>query len=61
MAAGEYHTVILTETNEVLVCGFNKHDQLGLGDNVDRNIPTLLPNVRAKRVTAGIHHSVIIQ
>jgi len=40
--------------------GNNEDGQLGLGDDVDRFIPTLLPNIKAKQVSAGESHTVLI-
>jgi alpha-tubulin suppressor-like RCC1 family protein len=40
--------------------GNNKYGQLGLGNNGDRNIPTQIPNIRAKSVTCGTRHKMII-
>jgi len=33
---GGYHNIILSEQNELYVCGWNKFGQLGLGDNINR-------------------------
>ena len=37
-----HHTFILKETGELFAFGYNNYGQLGLGDYVNRNKPTLL-------------------
>lgn len=43
MCAGDY-SMAITYLNEVYVWGDNHNGQLGLGDNLNRNVPTKLPN-----------------
>ena len=33
--------------------GWNRWGSLGLGDNIDRKVPTQIPNVKAKQVSVG--------
>jgi alpha-tubulin suppressor-like RCC1 family protein len=40
--------------------GDNKSGQLGLGDNQDKNIPTQIPDFKAKQISAGSSHTVVI-
>jgi len=40
--------------------GRNCYGQLVLGDNEDRNTPTCIPNIKAKQIVAGYHHTVVI-
>jgi alpha-tubulin suppressor-like RCC1 family protein len=40
--AGDHHSIIFTDTNKVYSFGRNDDGQLGLGDTVNRNIPTLI-------------------
>lgn len=42
--AGDHHSIIFTDTNKVYSFGRNDDGQLGLGDTVNRNIPTLIEN-----------------
>ena len=42
IVCGCYHSFILKKSGELLAFGCNYNGQLGLGDNKDRNIPTLL-------------------
>jgi len=61
VAAGVTHSLVLTEDGEVYAFGSNEGGQLGLGDDVDRNTPTLiqgLENVVA--VAAGGLHSLAL-
>lgn len=40
--SGGDHLFILKESGKLFVRGYNKHGQLGLGDNENRDVPTLL-------------------
>ena len=42
ISIGAYHSIILTTENSIYVWGVNHGGQLGLGDKVNRTIPTLL-------------------
>ena len=44
----------------VVVFGRNQWGQLGLGDNQDKNTPTLLTQIKAKSVDCGKNHTIII-
>lgn len=44
--------------------GYNKHGQLGLGDDKDRNLPTLVEPVldyNFKKVSCGNYHSSLLE
>lgn len=48
----------------VYVWGYNKHGQLGLGDDKDRNTPTLVESVldtNFKKVACGNYHSALLE
>lgn len=55
-----YHCLIIDLDNNIWSMGYNNHGELGLGDNNDRNIPTLIPGIKGKYVSAGNSHSLII-
>ena len=60
---GHYHTVVATEDGDVFVCGRNDSGQLGLGDNVDRLVPTAVRSLAGRhvvRVAAGYSFSVLL-
>uniref|UniRef100_A0A2K1ZZA0 Uncharacterized protein n=1 Tax=Populus trichocarpa TaxID=3694 RepID=A0A2K1ZZA0_POPTR len=40
VSCGARHSAILTEDGQVFSWGWNKHGQLGVGDSMDRNIPS---------------------
>ena len=42
VAAGGWHTGIVTEAGDLLMCGDGRNGQLGLGDEDDRMTPTLV-------------------
>lgn len=44
----------------LVVFGDNDFGELGLGDNENRNIPTQTPNLKAKQISAGTAHTVLI-
>jgi len=60
VAAGGYHSLVVTSTNEVFSFGSNIHGQLGLGGIKGKRIPTKIPSIRAKEVSAGTFHSLLI-
>ena len=44
ISAGAKHSLCLSSSGKIYSFGKNKSGQLGLGDDDDRNIPTLIPN-----------------
>jgi alpha-tubulin suppressor-like RCC1 family protein len=46
--------------DDVWICGFNGNGQLGLGDNINRNVFTQILNLKAKQVSAGNKHTAAI-
>ena len=42
VAAGDFHTAIVTEAGDLLMCGRGRDGRLGLGDEEDRTTPTLV-------------------
>ncbi|KAL9361848.1 hypothetical protein Peur_044633 [Populus x canadensis] len=40
VSCGARHSAILTEDGQVFSWGWNKHGQLGVGDSMDRNMPS---------------------
>ena len=45
---------------DVWVCGGNMCGQLGLGDTNNRDITTKIPNMKAKSVSCGNNHTILI-
>jgi len=65
VASGDSHSIALTEDGKVFVWGCNRWGQLGLGDQVNRNTPTLLSlgsgsSGGVSFVAAGSQHSLLI-
>lgn len=46
--------------NNVWGFGLNNHGELGLGDNRKRNVPTRIPDLKAKQIVAGFAHTLVI-
>ena len=44
----------------IWVMGNNEYGQLGLGDDNNRSSPTLIPNTKARQVSSGARHTVLI-
>ena len=59
VTAGWYHTIFLTTTGDVYVCGDNTYGQLGNGTNVATNIPIKL-DLKCSDIAAGQGHSVFL-
>ena len=60
MSAGYLHTVIIDLQGNVWASGINVNGQLGLGDGINRNKFTQIPNIKAKQVSAGDDHTILI-
>nr|XP_027205362.1 RCC1 and BTB domain-containing protein 1-like [Dermatophagoides pteronyssinus] len=66
IACGGGHSLALTDTNQIYSWGCNKYGQLGLGDENDRNIPTLVSfpdgsiDSPIKNIVAGAVHSLFV-
>lgn len=59
VTAGTIHSCALTASGSVLCWGYNGTGQLGIGNNVDRNTPTLLTNLSfgVSAISAGWVHT----
>ena len=55
-----YHTIALTNTNEVFVWGTNEHGELGLGNYNDQNIPIKHQFKNIRKICCGKSHSIIL-
>ena len=63
ITCGNSHSICLTENNLCYVWGWNEYGQLGLGDNNNRYIPTLLKlpnNERISFITCGSNYSICL-
>ncbi|KAF3449091.1 hypothetical protein FNV43_RR09815 [Rhamnella rubrinervis] len=61
VSCGARHSVIVTEEGQLFSWGWNKYGQLGLGDSVDRNIPSQVSiNVMPKNVACGWWHTLLL-
>jgi len=67
ISCGGFHSMIYYNNGDLFVFGYNEDGQLGLGDNIDRNVPTLLMqskqsegnNKDIKMISCGYQHSMI--
>ncbi|KAK0584840.1 hypothetical protein LWI29_019532 [Acer saccharum] len=62
VSCGARHSAILTDDGQVLSWGWNKYGQLGLGDSIDRNIPSQVPieGCLPKNVECGWWHTLLL-
>lgn len=62
ISAGSFHSLILVCSGEVYSFGMNRMGELGLGDYINRNIPTLIRGLNDKpyNIAAGGEHSLIL-
>jgi alpha-tubulin suppressor-like RCC1 family protein len=60
ICCGDEHTCYLLETGEVYVFGANGYGQLGLGDNKNRNTPTLLMTNHNIKTISTEDHTLIL-
>ncbi|KAK7290064.1 hypothetical protein RIF29_04217 [Crotalaria pallida] len=62
VSCGARHTAIITEDGKVFCWGWNKYGQLGLGDVIDRNIPSevIIEGCVTKNVACGWWHTLLL-
>ncbi|GMY08439.1 ultraviolet-B receptor UVR8-like isoform X1 [Fagus crenata] len=62
ISCGARHSALITEDRKVFCWGWNKYGQLGLGDVIDRNIPSLvtIDGCVPRNVSCGWWHTVLL-
>ncbi|GAB1598948.1 probable E3 ubiquitin-protein ligase HERC4 isoform X1 [Argonauta hians] len=63
IAAGDYHSFIMSKSGAIFGWGRNSFGQLGLNDEIDRNSPTFckpLKNQRLKYISCGENHTAAL-
>eukprot|EP01080_Neovahlkampfia_damariscottae_P008332 gene8332-156_t len=62
IACGSFHTMLLTETGKLFVCGNNKYGQLGIGNNKNQKSfqELIIANEVILNIAAGANFSVVV-
>ena len=63
ISCGYDHTLVLSITGKVYAWGLNDNGQLGVGDDNERNTPTVMEmpeNVFFKQISCGYNHSLLL-
>ncbi|XP_073226432.1 ultraviolet-B receptor UVR8-like isoform X2 [Cicer arietinum] len=62
VSCGARHTALVTDNGKVFCWGWNKYGQLGLGDIIDRNVPSevTIEGCVAKNVACGWWHTLLL-
>ncbi|KAG2730363.1 hypothetical protein I3760_01G288800 [Carya illinoinensis] len=62
VSCGARHSALITEDRKVFCWGWNKYGQLGLGDVIDRNIPSqvIIDGCIPKNVSCGWWHTLLL-
>ncbi|EGG22456.1 regulator of chromosome condensation domain-containing protein [Cavenderia fasciculata] len=66
ISCGATHSMFLSESNKVYVCGWGAEGRLGLGNNtINRYVPTLIPffaenRIKVDQVSCGGAHSLLL-
>ncbi|MCB1389214.1 MAG: hypothetical protein KDK12_08785 [Rhodobacteraceae bacterium] len=62
ITAGQFHTCALTDAGAVWCWGYNGHGQLGVGDSVDRAVPTAVSGLPGPvdQIGAGSQHTCAV-
>lgn len=51
VACGGYHSAAITSKGELFTWGWNHFGQLGIENNQDQSVPTLVTALRGKKIT----------
>jgi len=64
IAAGNYHTLCLSETGRIWAWGSNAHGQIGIGQGIDHThdprLVSSLKDIKFKSLAAGAEHSLAV-
>ncbi|KAJ4704613.1 ultraviolet-B receptor UVR8-like [Melia azedarach] len=62
VSCGARHSAMLTDDGQVLSWGWNKYGQLGLGDSIDRNIPSPvhIDGCLPRNIACGWWHTLLL-
>lgn len=61
VSCGSEFTLFLDRDHRAWSCGTNSEGQLGLGDKIERYVPTLIPDLEdIQSISAGFAHSLVL-
>ncbi|KAK4749497.1 hypothetical protein SAY87_026946 [Trapa incisa] len=62
VSSGARHNTVLTDDGQIFSWGWNKYGQLGLGDTIDRNIPSQvsIDGCLPKNIACGWWHTLLL-
>jgi len=62
VCGGSHHTMVLNDANQLYAFGDNEEGQLGLGDNDDRNVATLVGGIGGgiRQIVCGGYHTMVL-
>ncbi|XP_023544144.1 ultraviolet-B receptor UVR8-like [Cucurbita pepo subsp. pepo] len=62
ISCGARHNAVLTDDGQLFSWGWNKYGQLGLGDSIDRNIPSKVPidGCLPQNIVCGWWHTLML-
>jgi RCC1 and BTB domain-containing protein len=63
ISCGHLHSIVLTQTGEVYAFGYNNRGELGVGNNTNQLIPTLVNGFNSEKIIAiscGTYHSLAL-
>lgn len=62
VSCGARHSAIVTDDGKIFSWGWNKYGQLGLGDVIDRNLPSQvkIESCVAKKIACGWWHTLLL-
>lgn len=57
---GDYHSMAITNSNEVFIWGYNRYGQSGFGFTIEQNTPQKLNVPNIKQIFSGFFYSMVL-